>query len=44
MTENMLDMSASVKAAEAPQKEIAHDLEHGEEQLPEAFTRPSAEP
>lgn len=41
MTENMLGMSASVKAAEAPQKE--NDTKHGEEQLPEAFTQPSAE-
>jgi transposase-like protein len=43
MTENMLDMSASVKAAEAPQKEQAHHSEDGDEQLPEAFTRPSSE-
>ena len=43
MTENMLDMSASAKAAEAPQKEQEDHAKHGDEQLPEAFARPSAE-
>ena len=36
-------MSASAKAAEAPQKEQDHHAKHDEEQLPEAFVRPSAE-
>ncbi len=40
MTETLPNMSASVKAAEAPQKE-SHN--HDEGQLPEAFARPSAE-
>lgn len=43
MTENMLDMSASAKAAETPQNEQEHDAKHGEEQLPPALTRPSDE-
>jgi hypothetical protein len=42
MTENMLDMSASARAAEAPQKEQVHDANH-DDQLPEALSGPSAE-
>ena len=43
MTENMQDMSASAKAAEAPQKENEHHATGDDGQLPKAFTRPSAE-
>ena len=44
MTETLPNMSASVKAAEAPQKEKEnHDYNRVEAQLPEALARPSAE-
>jgi transposase-like protein len=42
MTGTLPNMSASVKAAEAPQKEN-HNHNRDEAQLPEAFARPSAE-
>jgi transposase-like protein len=40
MTEKLQDMSTSIEAAVAPQKETEN---HDEQQLPEALTRPSAE-
>jgi transposase-like protein len=43
MTGTLPSMSASVNAAEAPQKEKENDDHHGQEQLPEALTRPSVE-
>jgi putative transposase len=43
MTEKLPDMSASAKAAEAPQEEKEHHTKHDEDQLPEALARPSAE-
>lgn len=43
MTGTLPNMSASVKAAEMPQKKENHHHSHDEAQLPEAFARPSAE-
>ena len=43
MTEKLPDMSASIEAAAAPQKETEDHDSHGQEQLPEALARPSAE-
>lgn len=43
MTEKLHEMATSTQAAEVPQKEQENHDGHSQEQLPEAFTRPSGE-